>query len=173
MRSFILMLFIAASAQAGTINKARTKVNFTATGTPGFLTIDGTGGKFSGTYQILGEGIIGLFICELKYLTTDLALRDKHMKKKYLQVHKYPTAKLKVIKVLTKTAANGLEFVGDLTLKGQTRMVTGTGTIAHDGKIISKLDLTFKIDLKDYGFEIPNYLGVTVARTVDVRVRYK
>lgn len=165
------MLFISTSLQAAIIEKAWTKVSFKATGSPGFLTIDGTGAKFTGNYRIQGEGIFGTFICELKNLKTGLALRDRHMKGKYLEVGKYPRAVLKVNKLITKPG--GVEFVGDLTLKGKTRMVTGQGTLTHDKKTITKLDLNFQINLKEYGFEIPEYLGVTVARVVDLRVQYK
>jgi hypothetical protein len=50
-------------------------------------------------------------------------------------------------------------------LHGKEQGVKGT-YLAKDGKI----DAKFQIKLTDFGIEIPSYLGITVAETVDVQV---
>ena len=109
----------------------------------------------------------------LANLATGIALRDQHMKDKYLEVAKYPLATLTVARSALKVPASGARATADapatLKLHGQVRPVTvhydatadadGTGLAVH-GELHIRMD--------DFGITVPTYLGVTVKPPVDV-----
>ena len=66
-----------------------------------------------------------------------------------------------------KTLSNAGEkkFRGKLSLHGKEKEVAGTYT-AEGGLVKAKFPLT----LSDYAIDVPRYLGITVADTVDVNV---
>ena len=71
-------------------------VKFTAVGKPGFLKIRGESkGQFpKGSIKIEKDSVTGEFDFDLKNLDTGIELRNTHMKDKYLEVAKFPSAKL-------------------------------------------------------------------------------
>lgn len=138
------------------------RVSFTATGNPGFLTIEGHGAELSGLDLKSKDGaVIGEVYVGLRRLTTDMELRDRHLHKKYLDTRKYPKARLEF------TGINGA-FIGELTLKGVSKKVAGRYNLKG-----SVLTASFKVNIKDYPIGVPSWLGVTVAETVDIRVEAK
>lgn len=133
------------------------KVNWLATGTPGFIKIEGTGECLKGDIAKNGTGIIH---CHLDDFDTGINLRNKHMKEKYLGTGKYPDAVLRVNK-----AKDGA-FEGLLTIKENSATVRGT--YALDKELVSA---NFKINLEQYpSIGVPSYLGVSVANEIDVNV---
>jgi polyisoprenoid-binding protein YceI len=111
----------------------------------------------------------------LANLVTGIALRDRHMREKYLEVQKFPDAVLVVTRSALKIPASGAraeaDAPGTLKLHGQVRPVTvhydatadGDGLLVH-GAVHVKMD--------DYGIALPSYLGVTVKPDVDVRATF-
>ncbi|MCZ2244207.1 YceI family protein, partial [Neisseria meningitidis] len=69
---------------------AENSVIFEGVGNPGFLTIEGKGGKVKSTMEVKDRKTSGTFEVELKDFDTGLSLRNSHMKDKYLEVSKYP-----------------------------------------------------------------------------------
>lgn len=163
----IVGLFISATVSAKPIEFKDSEVSFKAKGTP-FISIDGTGGKLTGTkLESDGTTITGETSVTLKTITTDMDLRDEHMRG-YLGTDKYPEAKLSNIK------ANGGTFTGDLFIKGETKPVKGTYKLTD-----SELTASFKITLKDFpAIGSPSYsptksITINVADDVDVTVTGK
>lgn len=148
------------STYADTIKKC--DVNFTATGSPGFVTIDGEAtspceGKIEmGAYSLISERIE----LDLTKLETGISLRDRHMKNKYLEVKKHPKAVLTGLKTPDEKT-----FEGMLELHGVKKKISGEYKIEGD-----KVYANFKIRLSDYLIKIPSFMGVTVAETVSIRV---
>jgi polyisoprenoid-binding protein YceI len=110
----------------------------------------------------------------LANLATGIALRDRHMKEKYLEVQKFPSATLIVARSALKFPAGArVEADAPATFKlhGQTHPVTvhyeakpdGDGLLVN-GKIHVRMD--------DYGIAVPSYLGVTVKPDVDVQATF-
>jgi polyisoprenoid-binding protein YceI len=122
------------------------EVKFKATGNPGFLQISG----HIPEEDITGDCHVG--VAKLKNLDTGIGMRNRHATEKYLEVGKYPEAKLDLAKNL-------------LTLHGKTRWVK----VAYKSKRPT-LDVSFDFKLSDFGIEIPSFMGVTVADTVNVRI---
>ena len=160
---------LALAASDLTIDTPSSAVEFTAIGKPGFLRINGHGGKVGGTSaSTSGGGLAGTFSADLDAFETGISLRDEHMKTKYLETGKYPRATLVW---MTQSAKSGeTPFTGTLTLHGVEHPVAGTAKLdgATTGKI--NVDATFPLKLSDFKIDIPNYHGVTVAEDVIVHV---
>ena len=147
-------------------------VDFLAVGRPSMLKIHGTGGGPEAKLQLDGAKLKGKITMDLNKLDTGISLRTEHMKEKYLDVKAYPKSILSLTDAavdgdFSKTLSNGGEktFRGKLSLHGKEKGVEGTYT-AHDGVVKAKFPLT----ISDYGIDIPKYLGITVADTVNVEV---
>jgi polyisoprenoid-binding protein YceI len=145
------------------------KVGFEATG-PAGLKIDGA----TGDLAVADSGGNVVLTVPLGNLTTGIGLRDKHMREKYLEVPKYPSAVLTVPRSALKLAPSGKvegDVQGTVQLHGQTKAVPvhydatadGQGFAAH-GK--------FRINMGDFGITVPTYLGVTVKPDVDVTASF-
>lgn len=93
-------------------------------------------------------------------LKTGIGLRDDHMKNKYLEAGKYPTAR-----VARAEGADG-KFSGTLELHGQTQPISGTYTV-ESGAVVA----TFKTMASAYGITKANYMGVGAKDEVTVTLR--
>ena len=150
------------------MTKNTNSVTWTAVGFPGFLRINGTGGKVSGELKSDGNKVYGRLEVALTSFVTGIKSRDKHMHDKYLDTKKYRVAVLD----LAEYKIGGEEFSGTLTIKGEKKPVKG--------KIDLKCGVTscagtakFVVKITDYpAIGVPSYLGVTVAEKVDVEVTF-
>ena len=150
------------------------QVEFLAIGKPSFIKIHGTGSAASGTASLEGDKVQGTFEFALSSLKTGIEKRDEHMKTKYLEVEKFPQAKLELKSVkpflgwsIQKPKLDQADFEGILTLHGQSQPVKGTFSINDK----SGVDVSFKIKLTDFKVDIPSFAGVTVADDVEITVK--
>lgn len=93
---------------------------------------------------------------ELKECVTGIALRDKHMREKYLEVEIHPVATLKA--QLPKEG----DWKGKLTVHGKEAEVIGE---IKDGV------LRFSTTIEAHGITIPQFMGVTVANEVKIEAQ--
>jgi polyisoprenoid-binding protein YceI len=93
-------------------------------------------------------------------LKTGIGLRDDHMKNKYMEAGKYPTAR-----VARAEGADG-KFTGTLELHGQTQPISGTYAV-EGGAVVA----TFKTTATSYGINKANYMGVGAKDEVTVTLR--
>lgn len=111
----------------------------------------------------------------LKNLSTGISMRDDHMKNKYLQVGTYPNAELTVDRsTLHLPGGDGTtsgDANGTMAIHGKTKSVTFHYTVAKGGGTLH-VGGTTKVDIRDYGIDVPSYLGVTVKPDVDVEVQF-
>jgi polyisoprenoid-binding protein YceI len=147
------------------------KVGFQASG-PAGMKIEGT----TSDLNVTDDGATLTIDVPLANLSTGIALRDHHMREKYLEVGKFPSATLEVPRSALKVPAQGagveLDVPGTLHLHGQRRAVTvhydakgdGSGLAAHG---------RFHVNMNDYGITVPTYLGVTVKPDVDVVATFR
>lgn len=147
-------------------------VNFLAIGRPSMLKIHGKAPGPTGSFRVDGDKLSGSAEFEIAQLDTGINLRNEHMKEKYLEIKDHPKALLSltdtpVDKEFENTLSNSGErpFKGKLQLHGQEKEVSGKYR-AKDGIVKAE----FQIKLTDFGIEIPSYLGIKVAETVDVSV---
>lgn len=166
------------SGQVLQVDPAKGKVKFLAVGKPSMIKIRGKGEGPSGSLVFKDGKIDGELCFNLESLKTGISLRDSHMKEKYIDVAKNPKACLTMTKFEVPpslVSGNGevedVPFEGLLKLKGQTKKVTGFAEIEREGREI-ECESKFNIVLSDFGFEIPSYLGVTVAKTIKVETKF-
>jgi hypothetical protein len=107
-------------------------------------------------------------------LTTGIPLRDAHMREHYLQVARFPSARLTVARAELKFPDfNGAEgtATGIMTIHGQSREVTFHYSAVRGGAWMH-VSAEAEIDMTDYGVVVPPYLGMTVRPGVALRVSF-
>lgn len=154
------------------------RVEFDAVGWPSALKIRGQGGGLEGRLRVEGTAVSGTVAFDLEALTTGIAMRDRHMKEKYLETARYPRATFTVSRVaIDKVPASEtfgpvtVPFGGTLSLHGVERPVAGEAKISRAGSKVTTA-AAFEINIKDFGIEVPSYMGITVAEKVQVRVGF-
>lgn len=169
------------------LTKAKSDVNFIAK-----LTVGGSiNGKpdaeylkkdpspLKGELKISPASISGKAAFKLDSFDTGIGLRTRHMKEKYLQTAEFPEAELTLTEIklpegFTKEthSQDNIPFKGTLKLHGKQNPVVGT-LKAERNKDTWDMSYQFPINIKEYGIEVPSYLGVTVKDVVDVEVKIK
>lgn len=147
------------------------QVKFLAVGRPSALKVHGTATGPAGNLQLDGTQLKGAVTFALEKLDTGIALRNEHMKEKYLQVKEHPEAKLTLLDAPVEAdfakslSTSEKKFRGKLFLHGKEKEVSGTFE-AKNGLVKAK----FPITLSDFAIDVPKYLGITIANTVDLDV---
>jgi polyisoprenoid-binding protein YceI len=161
-------LLVTAVAEAKLARGGPATTTFTATG-PGGLKIIGT----TSDLDVLDDGQTVTISVPLANLSTGISLRDKHMKEKYLEVPKFPNATFKVPRsALPAAGASGeADVPGTMNIHGQNHPVTVHFKSQAAGAT-SNVDGTAHVNMKDYGIDVPSYLGVTVKPDVDLAVHF-
>lgn len=128
----------------------------------------------------LGAGrplpLAGELSVDLASIDTGIALRNQHLREKYLEIAKGPAFDTAVLSDLRLSDADGAGFEGRtgfsgvLLLHGVKRPVSGTGEVRRVGPG-ARVEASFPLTLTDFGIEPPEYLGVGVANRVLVRVQ--
>ncbi|MES3038384.1 MAG: YceI family protein [Bdellovibrionota bacterium] len=161
------------------LSKEETSVRFLALVKPGSLRINGTGAKLSGTITLNGTQLAAEITVSLKDLETGISLRDQHMKEKYLEVEKYPTATLRITDMALPQSplsshinTKGVEFKGILNVHGVDSAVTGTADIDSTGSMIVA-EVKTRTTISAHNIEKPGYLGVKVADEIEIQALMK
>ena len=141
------------------------KVTFLAVGKPSFLKINGTGGKPEGSLTVADEKASGTFTFNLASLDAANETRTEHMKNKYLEVEKFPTATITFKDVEAKGDTVKTDIPAMLTLHGQTKPVTLKAEL--DQKVAKA---TFKLNVTEFGMEKPRYGGIGVEDDIVVNI---
>jgi polyisoprenoid-binding protein YceI len=168
--SLLLLAALPAAASAALKARAPAQVAFVALG-PAGLRIEGK----SSDLQVTDRPDALVVTVPLGKLETGISLRDHHMHEKYLETPKYPNAQLAVARGAIKFPAPGQTTEGTvpatLALHGQSKTVPVHYRATRNGNAYEvKGDL--KVDFREFGIEIPNYLGATVKPPVDVNVAF-
>lgn len=168
-----LLFLFETSAFANDFVSVGGDVKFTAVGKPGFLKIRGESkGEFpKGKLNFKDNAMSGDFLFDLEKLDTGIDLRNEHMKDKYLEVKKFPRAKLtlKGIPIKESELKGNIEtsFKGVLSLHGEVKDIEGKFKYTAAEK---KSVANFTIKVSDFKIDVPKYMGITVSETVDVEV---
>lgn len=101
--------------------------------------------------------VAGPITVDLASLTTGMKLRDEHMKDKYLEVKKFPTA------ILTLGEGVGGKGHGKLKLRNIEKEIQGTYKI--QGK---NLEARFNIKLSDFNITGIRYMGAGVKDEAEI-----
>jgi polyisoprenoid-binding protein YceI len=153
-------------------------VEFVATGWPSALKIHGKGTGPAGTLSVTDHCVSGSLAVDLASLETGISLRDRHLKEEYLQVDRYPQARLTLshldVRVVPEGATFGavaVPFEGTLLLHGVEKPVSGQAKVSRNDSRLT-VSAQFSINLGDFGVGVPKYMGITVAEKVDVKTAF-
>ncbi|MDZ4676950.1 MAG: YceI family protein [Oligoflexia bacterium] len=156
------------------LGKGDGHVDFHAIGNPSSLKIHGVGGKPTGQIIVEENKVYGTIIFLLDTLDTKIKLRNEHTKKKYLEIDKYPEARLEITEVkfpgpIPKGdfSLDNLSFQGKLTVHGVTKPVVGKTKIEREGNTIS-VEAGFTIKVIDFNIKTPSFAGITMADNVNI-----
>lgn len=168
--AFATLMLIPLGAFATLSKPSAVGVKFIAAGPAGVSIVGETENLI-----IADDGKVVSVSCPLDTLHTGIGLRDRHMKEKYLEVEKFPRAELHVDRSTLAFPATGnksdRDAAGQLTLHGKTKVVRFHYTAQREGEGFT-VSAKFRVNMKDYGIEVPSYLGVTVKPDVDVSVQF-
>lgn len=111
----------------------------------------------------------------LRNLATGISMRDHHMREKYLQIGSFPNAELTVdrsaLRMPTGQGTVSGDATGSMAIHGHTKNVNFHYSVGRIGGTLGVTGTTH-LDIRDYGIEIPSYLGVTVKPDIDVEVQF-
>jgi polyisoprenoid-binding protein YceI len=176
---FLSLLTVVTSAAAGSWRVGQGEVSVKCPMT--------VGGSFDATTSALTgmltssaarpSALDGSLAVDLRTVDTGIALRNDHLREKYLEVDKgsgYDQAVLSdvVLQGLNADAPAGKgSFTGSLMLHGVKKTVTGPVEIRQNGTAW-RVRTSFPVNLPDYNIDKPRYLGVGVKDTVQVSVTF-
>ena len=177
---FLLASNLGFAAQKWTVdlNGKDGKVEFHAVGRPSLIKINGKGDAPKGWITLDNGKISSAITFDLKSLDTGIDKRNEHMKVKYLEVEKYPEARLALTEVnFPNPAPSGefsdipVSFKGNLTLHGVTRPIEGNSKVGGSGGKI-KVVANFETKISDYKMPVPSFSGITVADKVQIEIDF-
>jgi polyisoprenoid-binding protein YceI len=148
---------------------------FHAVGRPSAIKINGTGASPKGSVVWTSDGKVnGTLLLDLESLDTGISMRTHHMKEKYLEVGKYPQAKLMISEVSIPAKDFGTDFKepdatfkGSLLLHGITQPVSGKFSFEQHGPS-AVIHAEFNVKITDYQIPVPVFAGITVADDVSL-----
>jgi len=145
-------------------------VRFLAKG-PAGMKINGEGGDLTASEK---GGKIKITV-PVDNLKTGIGLRDRHLKK-YLEAGTYKKATLVVERSALKFPGNDKtvrsKSKGEFTLHNVTKTLSFEYKALRTGSDYHVQALA-TVDIRDYGIEVPCYLGVCVDPDVKIKVKFK
>ena len=145
------------------------------------------GGAFSATTATLGgvltlepgkpARLAGELSIDLATIDTGIALRNQHLREKYLEVGKGKGFDKAILSEIQLADADGesfdgrTPFTGKLLLHGVRHPVQGTVEIRREGPG-RRVRAEFPLQLTDFAIAPPLYLGVGVANRLLVKVQF-
>ncbi len=174
--SWVLLAGGALPLQAATfeLKPGTAEVSFDAIGRPSALKIHGTTRELTLKVEKTSDTLKGFFEVPLQGLDSGIALRDRHMKDKYLEVEKHPVARLEFSDLKLPALSEkevAVQVPSKFTLHGVTQPLDASVSLqrVEEGvRVRAELAPT----LSRFGIEIPKFAGITVAEEVKVRVDF-
>ena len=138
---------------------------------PGGFSLEGK------THQLRVEddGTLLRILVPLAGLQTGIALRDRHMRERYLEVEKYPEAVLELPWSAVKLPEDGQTAegtaAGKMTLHGKSHEVQVKYRLSRSGSRY-QVSGTVPLNITDYGIDVPSYFGITVQPEVEASATF-
>ena len=158
------------AAEGHLTNASNARVGFNAVGPAGMQIV---GSSDDLTVQEDAKGIS--VKVPLSKITTGIALRDRHMHEKYLEVGKFPNAELVVARSAVHEPAAGASADGsangNMTIHGKSRSISFRYTAKRDGNVLH-VSGSAPLNMNDFGIETPSYMGVHVKPDVELFFRF-
>ncbi len=112
----------------------------------------------------------------LDTLQTGLALRDRHLRERYLETARFPLAQLSVPREALALPAEGGSteglVKGTLSLHGQTREVSVRWRATREPQRLH-VRASLQLDHREFGIPLASYLGVGIQPESDVQATFE
>ncbi len=164
---------IAAQAQTKFFTK-NGKIVFDATSASSPEKISGTNEKATSILEVTTGALE--FAVLMKAFNFEKALMQEHFNENYVESDEFPKAIFKgsVLNMssvdLKKDGEYKVNIKGMLTLHGETKEVTATGTLTVKDNAVTNGKSKFSIPLQDYKIEIPSLVKDKVAKDAQIIV---
>ncbi len=174
---FIFML-IGFNLKAGEYNVDKSKKNLVKfTSKMSLEDFDGTTEKIDGFLADASGGLVNstfYFEVDMNSLTTNMGLRDRHMRDNYLHTSKYPKANFKGTITSVQDKGGKFEAIaeGDFTTHGVAKKTKIYVTLIPDGNNGYKISTKFIIKLPDYKIEIPQMMFAKINENIDMLIEF-
>lgn len=138
---------------------------------PGGFSLEGK------THQLRVEddGTLLRIVVPLAGLQTGIALRDRHMRERYLEVEKHPDAVLELPWSAVKLPEDGQTAegtaAGKMTLHGKSHEVQVKYRVSRSGSRY-QVSGTVPLNITHYGIDVPSYFGITVQPDVEASATF-
>jgi hypothetical protein len=155
----LLAALAAMPALAGVKIEGKPKISFFATGSPGFMSIEGV----TSTISAGDDGTTLTFKVPMSTVDSGIALRDEHMNKNYVQIDQFPDAVLALPKASVTWPADGSfqgTAEGTFTIHGVSQPTTVGYTITKS-KTGWRVKGRFDYDVSKHGITIEPYMGIS------------
>lgn len=171
-----LAVVTAGFASAALAAYARTKtpaaVQFTGVGPGGFKLV----GKTAALTLVQDDKTLTVVV-PLADLTTGIALRDRHMREKYLEVGKFPDVRLAVPLASLPSPSPGAAVAGELkgmlALHGKEKEIPFKYEASCTADNVCTAKGGFTINIKEFDIAVPTYLGVTIKPDISVEAQFE
>jgi polyisoprenoid-binding protein YceI len=141
---------------------AKPAVQFNANGEPGALDIEAK----TADLAVTDDGTTLSFVVKLDTVSTGIALRDEHMKEKFLHTKEYPDAILAFPKAsIVWPTETGTKVTGTLDAQFTAHGVAEPVKVKYDVQKTKqgwKVTSSFAYNTNNHKIEVPSYLGITV-----------
>jgi len=123
------------------------------------------------------QAVTGELSIDLRTIDTGIALRNEHLRDKYLEVSKGQGYDRAVLSNIALTDADSpsfrgsIGFKGNLTLHNTQTQVEGKSEIRDEGADV-RVEASFLLTLTDFGVTPPEYMGVGVGSRLLVKVAF-
>jgi hypothetical protein len=144
-------------ALAGVAVEGKPKISFFATGSPGFMSIEGV----TNTIAVADDGTTLTFKVPMSTVDSGITLRDEN--KNYVQIDQFPDAVLTLPKASVTWPADGSfqgTGEGTFTIHGVTQPTTVGYTISKT-KTGWRVKARFDYDTSKHGITIEPYMGIS------------
>lgn len=156
-----LLLALPVLAEAGMSIEGKPKATFFATGSPGFMSIEGV----TSTMKLADDGTHLTFTVPMATVDSGISLRDEHMNKNYVQIDKYPDVVIAFpkadVKWPTAAAPSSTGTVkGTFTAHGVTQPANIEYTLTKT-KTGYRVKSKFAFNTTSHGMVIEPYMGIS------------
>lgn len=154
-------LLLPAVADAGMTIDGKPKVSYFATGSPGFMSIEGV----SSTMTLVDDGTRLSFSVPMTTVDSGIPLRDEHQNEHYVQIDKYPNVTIDFAKadVAWPTEVGKSADVtvhGNFSVHGMTHPTDITANITKT-KTGFKVKGRFDFNVNAFAIVIEPYMGIS------------
>lgn len=164
------VVLVGASALAGWTRVGDGVASFKGVGPAGFK-IEGK----TKSVDVSDDGKALTVTVGLKDLETGIELRDKHMREKYLEVEKFPTATLVVPMDAVTWPADGKssegEAKGTFSVHGKSKEVAFKYKVTASGGTYA-IEGEAPVNFKEFDVNVPSYMGITVKPDITVLAKF-